>query len=317
MLRFPDYAELFLTARCNLRCRYCYVEHENSAAEWLRILRELAENQCFRVLFTGGEPLLRTDFPELVAAAVAGRMRFSLTTNGTLITPELIRQLAPFAKRCDQVQLSVDGPEAVHDAARGSGSFAQVRRGIALLRSAGFPVCGKLTIGTHNAGHLMAAAKTILEELALPFCATNYVSDVVGHKACLCPNINDFGTIMREYENVLQYYPNRFCNDGPYPVWRYWRSAPHPVTHFQCHASLQRLQISADGAVMRCLMLPESACGIVRNASLKDICSQMPDSPIEAAEECRNCGLTDRCAGRCGGNGSMCLSEYLSEGGKL
>src|SRR4051812_39897267 len=78
-----------LTYRCPLHCPYCSnptvyppVDQELNAAEWGRVLREAGELGILHVLFSGGEPLLRDDLADLVAAARAGGLYTNLITSG-------------------------------------------------------------------------------------------------------------------------------------------------------------------------------------------------------------------------------------------
>jgi cyclic pyranopterin phosphate synthase len=79
-----------LTARCNLRCIYCHAEGEQAPAQELttgeiaEILRVAGTFGIRSVKFTGGEPLLRGDLPEIIAAVPPG-IESSLTTNATLL----------------------------------------------------------------------------------------------------------------------------------------------------------------------------------------------------------------------------------------
>ena len=66
--------DLALTYRCNNNCAHCYnarprQQNELSTAEWKRILDKLWDIGVPHIVFTGGEPTLRDDLPELVAYA--------------------------------------------------------------------------------------------------------------------------------------------------------------------------------------------------------------------------------------------------------
>jgi MoaA/NifB/PqqE/SkfB family radical SAM enzyme len=64
-----------VTARCNLRCAHCYInlpaddraarQRELSLQDWRRIIDEIVAEGCLWLLFTGGEPLVRPDFPDI------------------------------------------------------------------------------------------------------------------------------------------------------------------------------------------------------------------------------------------------------------
>lgn len=137
-------------ARCNLSCRYCYYHPPTGRRPVLMsddllalFTRQYIEAQTQReVLFTwhGGEPtLLPLTFYE---RALALQRRWAgwhvcdnaLQTNGTLLSDDWCRFLA--ANRF-LVGISLDGPQPVHDAWRGQGSWERVMRGIDLLERHG------------------------------------------------------------------------------------------------------------------------------------------------------------------------------------
>ena len=79
-----------LTPKCNLSCIYCHREGEKkpeeplTAAEIAEVLRVAAHFGIRSVKFTGGEPMLRPDLPDIIRSVPAG-MESSITTNGTLL----------------------------------------------------------------------------------------------------------------------------------------------------------------------------------------------------------------------------------------
>ncbi len=125
-----------LTHRCNLKCSMCFVwkrgsdslqKGELTTAEWLSIFRQVPRYGI--ITFTGGEPLIRGDLPELLDAACS-RHRVHLVSNGTLFKPEFAEHcidLAPkslFGKGLLSVGISLEGPAEVHDTmVRVPGSF--------------------------------------------------------------------------------------------------------------------------------------------------------------------------------------------------
>ncbi len=84
-----------ITRRCNLKCVHCYAHakdksfaNELSTAEGATLIDDLAAFGAPVMLFSGGEPLVRKDLPELADYAVKKGMRAVISTNGTLITPK-------------------------------------------------------------------------------------------------------------------------------------------------------------------------------------------------------------------------------------
>lgn len=87
------------TNACNMYCDHCYrdagcrAEEELSTAEAKTLLEQIARANFKIMIFSGGEPLLRPDIVELTAYASRLGLRPVFGTNGTLITPELAREL--------------------------------------------------------------------------------------------------------------------------------------------------------------------------------------------------------------------------------
>src|SRR5215475_7369171 len=118
-----------VTFRCNARCRMCplYGEHTDDQSftsvangrkelttEAIRsVLQQCAQMGGERVLFTGGEPLLRPDLPELVAFGSKLGMKVGIISNGYLLTENLARDLT--AAGLDWLHISLDGPAEVHN----------------------------------------------------------------------------------------------------------------------------------------------------------------------------------------------------------
>jgi hypothetical protein len=110
--------DLALTARCPLRCRFCSVAKtpvpELPARTWRRVLSDLARFRPIALIsLEGGEPLARRDLPEVLAASLEHAAQVKLVTSGALplaaLPAELVRHPA------FTLEVSVDGPPAVHD----------------------------------------------------------------------------------------------------------------------------------------------------------------------------------------------------------
>ncbi len=116
------YLELQITTRCNLRCHHCYVgdpeRTELSLDELKKVLDEFQAMQGLRLLITGGEPLLHTQFREFNEMLPDYAFRKVLFTNGQMLGDTVLGNLA-----IDEIQISIDGLEKGHDALRGKGTF--------------------------------------------------------------------------------------------------------------------------------------------------------------------------------------------------
>src|SRR4030042_6760590 len=82
VMRPPRTLDIDITARCNLRCRYCYFFHNPAVEyrdlptdEWLKFFDELGSLGVMDVTLAGGEPFIREDLPVLLPGIVRNRMR--------------------------------------------------------------------------------------------------------------------------------------------------------------------------------------------------------------------------------------------------
>ena len=165
-----------VTRRCNLHCVHCYAsaadkayEGELTTAEALGVIDDLGEFGAPVVLFSGGEPLTRPDLFQLSRRARDRGMRAVLSTNGTLITPEIAREVGE--QGFSYVGVSLDGLEDIHDKFRGKkGAFQESLRGIRACREAGVRVGVRFTITKRNQHHLGAVLRLLEEEDIPRFC---------------------------------------------------------------------------------------------------------------------------------------------------
>jgi len=159
-----------ITKRCNLKCIHCYAgsndnqpSGEMSTGEIMRILDDLAGFGCPVVLFSGGEPLLHPDIVKLAGYAVDCGMRAVISTNGTLITSELARELATVG--LSYIGISLDGVGETHDRFRGvSGSFDSALRGLRNAREQGIKTGIRFTITKRNADEIPAIFELLEQE---------------------------------------------------------------------------------------------------------------------------------------------------------
>lgn len=162
-----------ITQQCNLKCVHCYAHAKNrkyegelSTDEGKAIIDDLAQFGSPVILFSGGEPLMREDLPELAEYAVSKGMRAVISTNGTLITREKARILKEIG--LSYVGISLDGMEEIHDRFRGQkGSFQEALAGIRNCQEAGIKVGLRFTVNKANIVDVPAVFD-LLEEMNIP-----------------------------------------------------------------------------------------------------------------------------------------------------
>jgi Fe-coproporphyrin III synthase len=162
-----------ITRQCNLKCVHCYAHAKNisldselSTQQGKNLLDDLSDFGVPVILFSGGEPLVRKDLPELAAYAVGKGMRAVISTNGTLITPEKAQTLKKIG--LSYVGISIDGMEEVNDRFRGvKGAFRAALQGIENCKKAGIKVGLRFTINKSNVAEIPKIFK-LLEEMDIP-----------------------------------------------------------------------------------------------------------------------------------------------------
>ncbi|GAB3564465.1 radical SAM protein [Spirosoma luteolum] len=165
LVSHPVLCNYYVTYRCNASCGFCdiwerpspYVTLEN-ARQNLRDLKRLG----VRVVdFTGGEPLLHRQLPDLLREAKALGLITTVTTNG-LLYPKQAHQLRGLV---DMLHFSLDSPVAEeHDQSRGVRCFDKVIESIGVARSLGERPDILFTVFEHNIGQIQA----LYEEICQP-----------------------------------------------------------------------------------------------------------------------------------------------------
>lgn len=154
--RYIYRAHWSITGRCNYRCKHCYMSApearygELSQKEILQIVDELAACGIFQVSLTGGEPLVRADFFDIVDALLEKGISISqIYSNGALVNEGFLEKLE---KRgiYPEINMSFDGWED-HDWLRGvSGAREKVKGAFLLCRDKGFPTGAEMCLYQDN-----------------------------------------------------------------------------------------------------------------------------------------------------------------------
>ena len=145
----PIYVKIKVNYGCNLKCEMCKHWRETreppiSMDRFREVISELGELGCQKIHFSGGEPMLRPQLPDLVEHATQLGMRVTLTTNGTLIDKIKAKRLVEAGLR--GVNVSIDSPlRKMHEKIRGvEGAFKKTTRTVMLFNK--YAHKGKLTV---------------------------------------------------------------------------------------------------------------------------------------------------------------------------
>jgi radical SAM protein with 4Fe4S-binding SPASM domain len=248
----PTSVDIELTNRCNLRCKMCWFHGEHGTGDRYRdsemetgtILELINQLAAYRphVYFGGGEPFTRGDFLTILAHAKSVALPLSLTTNGTLLDQPKIEKLTELG--IDDINVSIDGPEALHDKRRGQGTFRKAMSNMQCLleckkrkgRQRPF-ITVNITVNPLVVGHLKETIDTIREATGneIDFFRIHHLwfvtpSELEAHKAevhetlgssapgaeshCIpLPQLHDLGVLSEEIARLkgtdkMQFFPN-------------------------------------------------------------------------------------------------------------
>lgn len=311
----PDLRQLFLelTLRCNEHCFHCGSNcmpqsgEELSVEEYRRILEEVKEDFDLNRVYlciTGGEPLLRPEFFEILGYAHKLGYRWGMTTNATLITKEVAHRLGQTGMKT--VSVSIDGLRETHDMLRGlPGGYDAAMRGIQnLIDERAFQNVQVTTVVNHeNIGEL--------DELFT-------VMDALDIDSWRVVNLEPIGRALQ--------WPNRMLTGEDYQrlfaFIREKRVAGYPVEYgcshylgpnlegelrdwyWLCNAGIYTGSIMANGDIGACLDIerrPETVQGNIRKDRFRDIWEnrfELFRKDLSAdSEYCRSCSHADHCRG--------------------
>ncbi len=337
VMSIPRSVDIDITSRCNLSCAYCYhfsspgdVRADLSTDQWLVFFKILGDLGIMRVTLAGGEPFIREDLKTLIAGIKENRMRFSILSNGTLMSGSMAQFLSE-TRRCDGIQISIDGacPET-HDAFRGNGSFHKAVNAIHYLQQHRVPVAVRVTIHKKNVFSLTDIAEFLLEEMNLPGFSTNvasYLGQCRQHMDQIRLSIEERVTAMETLSMLAEKYPHRITADaGPLAEARMWRdmvdasekgldqtSMGGRLTGCGCVRS--KIAVRADGTLVPCTMLPHIELGRINHEgfnknNFREIWQNHDELrklrhrhqiPLSDFPACRACEYMAYCTGNCPG----------------
>jgi len=291
------YLELMITLRCNLRCDHCYLGEPRAVdmpAEILhKTLDEFDEMQGLRLLISGGEPLMYPHLDEL-ARAIAGRgFRSVLLTNGMALDRERLVSLG-----VHEVQVSLDGLRAGHDALRGEGSFDRAVFAARLSAEAGLDLSVATMVHADNVDEMDG-----LEDLVHELGAREWSLDVPVEAGRWSGRLTRAALLDRAAAAMARGFGGSYHGSSE---------------GFACGVHLA--SVLPSGEVIPCGFYPEMVLGRVGDGLLDAWTSKRP-KPIDEVEVCGGCPVADDCSGGCryraGGDGPdpvMCAAHQWPMG---
>lgn len=310
---------------CNMGCSYCYagqgafggksklMQYAVAKASVDRLISESAEGADLVIGFMGGEPfvnrsLLREIMPYAEGAAMAtGRtVRFSLTTNATLLEPGDAQLLA---RHRTQVAVSIDGPKAINDAVRpmngGGSSYDRLIQGLEVLNAHGRPhhLSARITV-TPSAKDLPGILDHVL---SLGFDSAGFSPVLVSPDPSQAFERADFDWMLEGMVACGEKAQQAILEGRRYPFSNFetalqeiQRGSHRP---YPCGAGAAYLSVSADGSLYACHRLvedPKFKFGDVwRGSDMTARAEHLTAQHVDRQEPCRSCWARYLCGGGC------------------
>lgn len=317
-----------ITRACNLGCRHCYINattphpEEWTLEDGLAFIDELSAMHVPIVILTGGEPLMSPHLLEYARHAKKRGLRMVISSNGTLITPELAQELREVGIQYVGVSIDSAHPER-HDAFRGvDGAFERALSGIRAARDAGIPTGLRVTLTKHNYRELPELIELCLAEEIPRFCVYHLVPTGRGRY------IADWDLTKQQRRWVLDVLYGRAKAlkdepieilttdspmDGVYILERLKREDPERFELAQrllaasggCSAGLKVANVDFLGNVSPCHFAPHVRLGNARERPFSELWQKSPCEQLcmlrekekHLAGRCGRCDYMDVCGG--------------------
>lgn len=282
--RYIRSAHWSITGRCNYNCKHCYMSAPDAKYGELDhntimdIARQIVECGIREVSLTGGEPLVRKDFLEIVDYFLEHDVTITqIYSNGKLVNRKLLNYLA--SKNCyTEFNMSYDGDDDWHNWLRGMKDAKEVvLDAFDLCHELGFPTGAEMCIHRGNK-HLLRETMNTLAKHHCRHVKTNPVSDT----ELWTSYEQDYSISMEElYDIYLSYIPKFFEDHMPLSIMlggffscrkesTDWYIPSFKETKCErvdttviCGHARQTLYISAEGRMLPCL--PLSALPVQEN----------------------------------------------------
>ena len=302
----PFRMDLALTYRCDNECSHCYndkqrAKRELTTAEWKRVLTKLWTLGIPHIVFTGGEPTLREDLPELIAFAEGQGQITGLNTNGRRFKDKAYLDKLVSAG-LDHVQITVESHVSLtHDAITGrNGSHSDTLKGLKNALDAGIYTVTNTTIMERNKKEVLGTIE-FLRKLGVKHIAVNSLIRSGKGKDAKGIEIGELKEILAKgcNDGILDSYEFRWYSPTPYCVLNPMEMG---LGMKQCTACRMNMAVEPDGTVIPCQSYYEGLGNILKDPWKKiwehKVCKDIRDRDF-APDKCRGCSLLPQCGGAC------------------
>lgn len=306
----PLYVQFEVTERCNNKCYFCYNPlgrisgDELNTYEVFDILRQLHEAGVFRINFNGGEPMIRSDFLDIVAYAHSLGFDLHMNTNATLVTPDIAKEIARYMKSICTSILSSDAKR--HDQMTGRvGAYRDVLNGIDIFRKYGVGVEVNVCTSAENYRDIYGIGRLIAAHDCYALCSTRYILNEPRNKHLLL-NGSQTEELIDLLLKVKEDFPviRDVSLPGPVPYCEVRKEYYDKLRslNIPCQYGYGLARISPVGAVTPCT-ISDDEMGNLRTSAFDTIWNDKTwDKYINMChipKACHTCDELNRCRGGC------------------
>jgi radical SAM protein with 4Fe4S-binding SPASM domain len=253
----PYRMDLAITYLCNNECAHCYNARprrypELSTAQWKLILDRLWEIGIPHIVFTGGEPTLRPDLPELIAHAEQNGQITGINTNGRRLKEHnYLQSLVDAGLDHIQITLESHDPKTHDEMVASPGAWLDTTAGIRNALTSKIFVMTNTTLLTSNSQNIQDTLE-YLAEIGVPTIGLNALiysgrgaSVGSGLLESKLPSILDTARSVTNKNNqrLIWYTPTQYCHFDPVQM---------DLGVKGCTAALYNMCIEPDGGVIPC-----------------------------------------------------------------
>ncbi|MBU0495202.1 MAG: PqqD family peptide modification chaperone [Chloroflexi bacterium] len=311
-IKYPILAEIALTYRCNNRCVFCYasspdrgraVSEMNTAQVKQVIDKIVTQAKAPTLSFTGGEPTLRPDLPDLVAYAKAHKLRVNLITNGIRCADAgYVAQLVDAGLDSAQVSLEAADADVHNRIVDNPRAFEQTVQGFRNLKAAGVHTHTNTTICRLNRAHLPALVDFLADE-GQEYLSMNMVIRTGGGAVVTADEIGyaNIGPLVLALKRQAEARGLRFVWYSPVPYCLF-NPAQHGLGSQSCGAAGGLLSVNPAGDVLPCSSFEQGIGSLLRqdfDAIWHTRTARYWRRKEFLPPACRGCDLADLCCGAC------------------
>lgn len=295
---------IYITNACNLKCKHCFMlsgkklENELTLVDWMKVLTSFKENGGEFVTFSGGEPLMFKNFPQIINHAHDLGLKSTVLSNGLLWSDTLIHELAPFI---DEIQFSLDGvDEKTNSVVRGSGHFEKVIDTIVKFANAGVKTSVATTFTCDNLNESTQAQYKNLVDLIKEKTSGKDVFFKLSKKLLPGRNVHFTAEENEKYSAIIKDIEKHVDENADYENFL----AGHTANLVAINCGLGGISISSDGNVYFCNRINEmETFGNVTEKPMSFFMKKGKEihsaTSVDNVIPCRDCELRYICDGGC------------------